>query len=145
MAATDTEISVSLTASAPVQEPGDAVVPARVLLRYARSLPKDAPVALSASAKDSTATLRSGKGSVTLRFYSAEDFPSPPAFAKEEAFSVPAKALALSIGRVLPFASKDESRPVLAGVPPQVGQVRFAPARRVLGCSPDQALTRHLP
>lgn len=116
MAATDTEISLTLVAAAPVEEAGSAVVPAKVLLQYARSLPKDASVTLSASAEESSATLRSQKSTVTLRCYPPGDFPALPAFAGEGAFSVPAKALAASVGRVLPFASKDESRPVLTGV-----------------------------
>ncbi len=116
MAATDMEISLTLVASAPVEEAGSAVVPAKVLLQYARSLPKNAPVTLTASPKDSTATLASEKSTVTLRCYAPDDFPTPPAFPKEGAFSVPAKSLAESIDRVLPFASKDETRPVLTGV-----------------------------
>ena len=59
MAATDTEISLTLSASAPVEEAGSAVVPAKVLLQYAKSLPKDASVTLSASAEESSATLQS--------------------------------------------------------------------------------------
>jgi DNA polymerase-3 subunit beta len=116
MAATDTEMSLTLNASAPVEEAGTAVVPATVLLRYARSLPKRADVTLHASDEEGTATLSSGKSSVTLRCYPAEDFPAPAAFPEEGAFSVPTRALASSVGRVLPFASSDKSRPVLTGV-----------------------------
>src|SRR5829696_6764784 len=94
MAATDTEISLTLNASAPVEEAGAAVVPAKVLLRYARSLPKDADVTLRASEEERTATLASGKSSVTLRCYPTADFPVPAAFPKEGTFSVPTEALA---------------------------------------------------
>ena len=116
IAATDTEVSLTLNASAPVEEAGAAVVPARVLLRYARSLSKDADVALQASEEDRTATLASGKSSVTLRCYPTADFPAPAVFPEQGAFSVPTEAFASSISRVLPFASGDESRPVLTGV-----------------------------
>ena len=99
-----------------MEEAGTAVIPAKVLLRYARSLPKGADVTLQASEKERTATLSSGKSSVTLRCFPAEDFPAPAVFPQEGAFAVPTEALASSIARVLPFASADESRPVLTGV-----------------------------
>ena len=111
-------------------------MPVKVLLRYAKSLPKDASVTLSASAEESSATLQSHKSTVTLRCYPPGNFPALPAFAREGAFSVPAKALAASVGRVLPFASTHESRPVLTGV-----LVEFAEdsARMVHGLLPSGA------
>jgi DNA polymerase III subunit beta len=116
MAATDTEISLTLNVSAPVEEAGAAIIPAKILLRYARSLSKGADVTLQASEKERTATLSSGKSSVTLRCFPAEEFPSPAVFPQEGAFAVPTEALASSIARVLPFASGDESRPILTGI-----------------------------
>jgi DNA polymerase III subunit beta len=116
MAATDTEISLTLNVSAPVEEAGAAIIPAKILLRYARSLSKGADVTLQASEKERTATLSSGKSSVTLRCYPAEDFPAPAVFPQEGAFAVPTEALASSIARVLPFASADGSRPILPGI-----------------------------
>ena len=116
LAATDTEISITLAASAPVKDSGTAVIPAKVLLQYVRSLPREADVVLEASAKENCATLSSGKSSVTLRCYPPNDFPTAPSFPEDGAFAVPAEKLAAAIAKVLPFVSKDESRPVLTGV-----------------------------
>jgi len=116
MSATDMEISLTLSASAPVEAPGKAVVPAKVLLQYAKNLPAAAEVVLEAGDGGTEATLSSGKSSMTLRCYPAQDYPTPPAFTEEGAFSVPAGKLAASVEKVLPFVSRDESRPVLTGV-----------------------------
>lgn len=55
---------------------------------------------------------------MALRCYSPKDFPTLPTFpeGENESFEVDAAALPEAIGKVLPFVSKDESRPVLTGV-----------------------------
>lgn len=115
MSATDMDISMSLSAEAAVEEEGRAAIPARLLLQYAKSLP-EGEVELSAS--EAEATLACGKSSVALRCYSPKDFPTLPTFpeGENESFEVDAAALPEAIGKVLPFVSKDESRPVLTGV-----------------------------
>lgn len=117
MKATDAEISMTVRAEAAVEEAGCAAIPARLLLQYAKALP-EGDVELSASEDEGTATLTSGKSSIDLRCYSPKDFPALPAFpdAADESFEVGAAALAGAIGKVLPFVSKDEKRPVLTGV-----------------------------
>ena len=136
MKATDMEISISLGAEAAVEEAGRVAIPAKLLLKYAKSLP-EGEAELSADPSEGTATLSCGGSSVSLRCYSPEDFPVLPEFpenaagdepgegATEEAaeepaqggaFSVDAAALSDAVGKVLPFVSKDESRPVLTGV-----------------------------
>ncbi len=126
MKATDMEISISLTAETPVEEGGRAAVPAKLLLQYAKSLPEGEA---ELETTDSQATLSSGGSSVSLRCYSPQDFPVVAEFpaagggddgdgggAENTAFSVDAAALSEAVGKVLPFTSKDESRPVLTGV-----------------------------
>lgn len=133
MKATDMEISISLGAEAAVEEEGRVAIPAKLLLKYAKSLP-EGEAELSADPSEGTATLSSGGSSVSLRCYSPDDFPTLPAFpengevekAAEEtteedvetdhAFSVDAEAFSEAVGKVLPFVSKDESRAVLMGV-----------------------------
>lgn len=113
VSATDMEISISVSAGATVEEEGRAAIPAKLLLRYAKSLPEGEA---ELSAGESEATLACAKSSVALRCYSPADFPTLPAFTEQESIEVDAAALAAAIGKVLPFVSKDESRPVLTGV-----------------------------
>lgn len=111
--ATDAEISISVSARAAVEEEGRAAIPAKLLLRYAKSLPGGEA---ELSAGEGEATLACAKSSVAVRCYSPADFPTLPTFPENEGFEVDAAALAGAIGRVLPFVSRDESRPVLTGV-----------------------------
>lgn len=117
MKATDAEISMTVKAAAAVEEAGRAAIPAKLLLQYAKALP-EGDVELSASEDEGTATLTSGKSSIDLRCYSPKDFPALPVFpdAAGQSFEVDAAALADAIGKVLPFVSRDEKRPVLTGV-----------------------------
>ena len=132
MKATDMEISISLGAEAAVEDAGRVAIPAKLLLKYAKSLP-EGEAELSADPSEGAATLSCGGSSVSLRCYPPEDFPVVPEFpenaaggesgeeatgepAQDGAFSVDAAALSNAVGKVLPFVSKDESRPVLTGV-----------------------------
>jgi DNA polymerase-3 subunit beta len=115
ISATDAEMAVSLTASAPVEEAGNAAVPARVLAEVVKSLP-DGEVALEAHGGE--ASLAHGQNTYKLRCYDARDFPQLPRFPEGDgaSFAVPAAALSEAVSKVLPSVSKDESRPVLTGV-----------------------------
>ncbi len=117
LSATDTEISMRASAGATVEEEGLAAIPARLLLRYVKSLP-EGEIELTSGESEGKATLLSGQSAVELRSYPARDFPSLPSFpeGETESFEVDAPALARAAGKVLPFVSRDESRPVLTGV-----------------------------
>ncbi len=127
MKATDMEISISLTAETPVEEGGRVAIPAKLLLQYAKSLP-EGEAELKTDESGRGATLSSGGSSVSLNCYAPDDFPTLPVFPESSggeansdadgpsAFSVDAAAFSEAVGKVLPFASKDESRAVLMGV-----------------------------
>ena len=132
MKATDMEVSITLTADTPVEEGGRVAIPAKLLLQYAKSLP-EGEAELETDESGANATLSSGGSSVSLRCYAPDDFPTLsefPEHAEGEAdggadpggasgaspFSVDAAALSEAVAKVLPFASKDESRAVLTGV-----------------------------
>ena len=116
VAATDTEIAISVTAAAPVEESGKSAVRAGVLHNISKSLSADTA---TLTCDSSTATLEAKQGTYTINAYRPEDFPTLPAFPTGEkggeTFTVPAKALAAGIEKVLPFVSKDDTRPVLTG------------------------------
>ena len=133
MGATDTEISMTLGARAPIEEEGRAAIPARVLLEILRSLPRE-EVLLEADGK--TATVSRGKNAYELvAFGNPDEFPRLPEFPaqadtdggsggpeapsggnKTRIFSVPTARLAAAVARVAACVSDDERRPVLTGV-----------------------------
>ena len=77
LAATDMEISLRATAEAQVSGEGTTVVPGRLLLDIARSLP-DSEVTIEHRPEEATVVVTSGTASYRLHTYSAEDFPRLP-------------------------------------------------------------------
>lgn len=109
---TDLEVSARITIPVDAQEPGLALVPARLLVDTVKSL-SDAPVEFDAD--QSQAHLRCAAYEGALRLLPADDFPAlqPPSGTK---VTVDAPAFADAVGQVARAASRDEARPVLTGV-----------------------------
>ena len=115
LAATDMEVSLRATLEAEVGGDGVVVVPGKLLLDIARSLP--APdVSLEYLAEESMLLITSGTASYRIHTYSAEDFPRLPEIAEEALQPADRDALLATIARVSRSASRDESRPVLTGI-----------------------------
>jgi DNA polymerase III subunit beta len=95
--------------------PGQAVVPARLLLDVVRSLPKD-ELTLEYRSSHQDVEVVSGPAKFHLRTLPTEDFPKLPDAPSESGLSVPAEAFVDTIGRVARAASRDETRPHLTGV-----------------------------
>src|SRR6266516_6040729 len=74
LAATDMEVSRRSSLDAQVSEEGVVVVPGRLLLDIARSLP-DADVVLEHHADEAMVAVPSGPANYRLHTYSVEDFP----------------------------------------------------------------------
>ncbi len=109
---TDLEVSARLGIPVTVQEPGVALVPARLLGDMVKSLP-EAPVELDADQSAARVQCASFEG--TLRLLPAEDFPSwqEPSGTR---VTVEAAQFAEAVSQVGRAASKDEARPTLTGV-----------------------------
>jgi DNA polymerase III subunit beta len=109
---TDLEVSARLTVDVTLQEPGVALVPARLLGDMVKSLAQ-APVEFEADSGQ--ARVRCGAYEGTIRLLPAEDFP-----ALQEAsgvrVSAPAPAFAEAVAQVSRASSRDEARPILTGV-----------------------------
>jgi DNA polymerase-3 subunit beta len=103
--ATDMEIGLRVPLSAEMSRPGNAVLPARLLLDVARSLPAEQDVELI-----------SGPATFHLRTLRAEDFPTLPEPSPETRVALPVDAFVETISRVARSASRDETRPVLTGI-----------------------------
>jgi DNA polymerase III subunit beta len=113
--ATDMEIGLRVPLAADVIRPGSVVLPARLLLDVARSLPaQDLTMELRSAEQD--IELICGPTTFHLRTLRAEDFPSLPSPTPDTRIALPTDAFMQTIARVARSASRDETRPVLTGV-----------------------------
>src|SRR5579884_1488254 len=134
LAATDMELSLRATAEAQVDDEGTAVVPGRLLLDIARSLP-DGDVAIEHRPEEAVVVIIAGTATYRLHTYSAEDFPRLPDTETTQLHDVDRTALVETIARVGRSASRDESRPVLTGI-----LVRFEPGKVVMAATDSYRL-----
>ncbi len=113
--ATDTDLGIRASLDAEIDAAGSVVVPGRLLLDVARSLPQDS-VSVEYRASKQDVEVISGSASFHLRTLPLEDFPKLPQPDPSIALSVPAPAFIETVGRVARSASRDETRPHLTGV-----------------------------
>ena len=134
LAATDMELSLRSTLDARIVDEGTVVVPGRLLLDIARSLP-DTEVSIEHKPDEAVAVVTSGSATYRLHTYSAEDFPRLPDVESLALHAVDGDALVETVGRVGRSASRDESRPVLTGI-----LVRFEPGKIVMAATDSYRL-----
>jgi DNA polymerase III subunit beta len=113
--ATDTDLGIRASFDAEIETEGAVVVPGRLLLDVARSLPKD-KLTLEFRASEGDVEVVSGSAKFHLRTLPLEDFPKLPEADPSSALAVPAAAFTETISRVARSASRDETRPHLTGV-----------------------------
>jgi DNA polymerase III subunit beta len=134
LASTDMELSLRATLDARVEEEGTVVVPGRLLLDIARSLP-ETEVVLEHRPEEAVVVVTAGAATYRLHTYSAEDFPRLPDVESIPLHTVDGDALVETVGRVGRSASRDESRPVLTGI-----LVRFEPGKIVMAATDSYRL-----
>ncbi|MBA3842110.1 MAG: DNA polymerase III subunit beta [Actinobacteria bacterium] len=134
LAATDMELSLRTTLDATVEGEGSVVVPGRLLLDIARSLP-DSEVTIEHRPEEAVVVLTSGTANYRLHTYSAEDFPRLPDVEATALHTVDRDVLVETVARVGRSASRDESRPVLTGI-----LVRFEPGKVVMAATDSYRL-----
>jgi len=134
LAATDMELSLRATIEARVADEGTVVVPGRLLLDIARSLPEN-QVTLEHRPEEAVVVVTSGSATYRLHTYSAEDFPRLPEVDSLTLHTVEGDALVETVARVGRSASRDESRPVLTGI-----LVRFEPGKIVMAATDSYRL-----
>jgi DNA polymerase III subunit beta len=113
--ATDMEIGLSVPLKAETLRPGSAVLPARLLLDVARSLPAE-QLTLELRSAEQDVELISGPATFHLRTLRAEDFPTLPTPSPDTRVALPLEAFVQTVSRVARSASRDETRPVLTGI-----------------------------
>jgi len=134
LAATDMEVSLRGSVEAQVADEGTVVVPGRLLLDIARSLP-DSDVSIEHRPEEAVVVVTSGTATYRLHTYSAEDFPRLPDVETLPLHGIDRDALVETISRVGRSASRDESRPVLTGI-----LVRFEPGKVVMAATDSYRL-----
>ncbi len=134
LAATDMEVSLRAAADAQIADEGAVVVPGRLLLDIARSLP-DGEVSIEHKPEEAVVVVSAGSATYRLHTYSSEDFPRLPEIDDASLYAVERDALVETIGRVGRSASRDESRPVLTGI-----LVRFEPGKLVMAATDSYRL-----
>jgi DNA polymerase-3 subunit beta len=134
LAATDMEVSLRASLDAQVSDEGTVVVPGRLLLDIARSLP-DSDVMIEHRPEEAVVVVTSGTATYRLHTYSAEDFPRLPDVDAVSLHAIDRDALVETIARVGRSASRDESRPVLTGI-----LVRFEPGKVVMAATDSYRL-----
>jgi DNA polymerase III subunit beta len=134
LAATDMELSLRASIDASVAGEGTAVVPGRLLLDIARSLP-DGDVTIEHRPDEAVVVVTAGSANYRLHTYSAEDFPRLPDVEATPLHSVDRDVLVETVARVGRSASRDESRPVLTGI-----LVRFEPGKVVMAATDSYRL-----
>ena len=134
LAATDMELSLRVPLTAEVEEPGRAVLPARLAQEIVRVLP-GSDVTLEVAGEGGRLQIRAGGGEYALHTYPADDFPRLPVVDHERVFRLDRTVFAQTLERVVRAASKDESRPVLTGV-----LVQFEPGRLTMAATDSYRL-----
>ena len=134
LAATDMEVSLRSTVEAQVSGEGTVVVPGRLLLDIARSLP-DSDVTIEHKPEEAVVVVTAGTANYRLHTYSSEDFPRLPDVDNSSLHAIDRDALVETVNRVGRSASRDESRPVLTGI-----LVRFEPGKIVMAATDSYRL-----
>lgn len=114
LSGTDMEISIRAPLTGKVENSGSVVLPARIAVDIARSLPLG-DVVVEQRSGETQVEIRAGESLFTLHSLPAVDFPQLPVF-KGEGFTIDKAAFIETVDRVAPSASRDETRPVLTGV-----------------------------
>jgi len=113
--ATDMEVGLRVPLTADVTHPGEAVLPARLLLDVVRALPA-APLTVELRPAEQDVELACGSALFHLRTLRGEDFPALPTVDTATRVALPTEVFVATVERVARSASKDETRPVLTGI-----------------------------
>ncbi|MFV1917093.1 MAG: DNA polymerase III subunit beta [Patescibacteria group bacterium] len=113
VAATNLEISVSISLGAKIEKQGELTVPARVITDLVSNL-SDGPLHLSSEKEQLEISAQNFSSKISGM--NASDFPAVPHEVGKGVMKLPAKEFIEALSQVLFAASIDETRPVLTGV-----------------------------
>jgi len=115
LVATNLEMAISCWIGAKVEEEGTITVPAKLLMEFISSLPKD-KVDVAMAPKTKTLSVRCARYEARISGMDAKDFPPIPTVEQGIGTSIDVEALRQAITQVVFAAASEESRPVLTGV-----------------------------
>ena len=113
--ATDLDVGLRMSLEATTKHEGTVVLPGRLLLDVARSLPAES-VTLELRSADQDVEISSGGATFHIRTLRSEDFPPLPETDAGAVVRVPAAAFVETVQTVARAASHDGARPVLTGI-----------------------------
>jgi DNA polymerase-3 subunit beta len=117
--ATDLEVAAEISIPVQIDEPGQVLLPGKLLSQLVAKFP-DAPVQVAGAADKVEITC--GRATFHVRGMPVEDFPALPEPADDAATGiVKADAFSRLVAQVARAASTDEARPVLTGVKLEAG------------------------
>lgn len=111
--ATDLEIAVRHSVPALIEDPGQSVIPGKLLTDVVRSLPE---AAVSLELEGETLSIRCQQSSFTMKTQRTTDFPKFPEMNISESVSLPADTVSAMVKKVSRAVSRDETRAILTGV-----------------------------
>ena len=110
---TDLERSIRYDVMALVEEPGETVIPEKLLLDIVKNLPD---AAVEFKTEDGTVSVSCDSASYMLKTLDPEDFPAFPKVDVRNRIMVPFSEFCKMVKRVAKVVSKDQSRIVMTGV-----------------------------
>lgn len=112
--ATDLEVSIKTSCKARVEQPGQTVVPGKLITDIIRSLPEAAVVIDTSTA--GTAVIQCGQSQFSMKTLSPEDYPKFPEVSAAQTISLPSDLFSRVVQQVSKSVSRDETRPILTGI-----------------------------
>lgn len=112
--ATDLEVSIRTSCKARIEQPGQTVVPGKLLTDVVRSLPEAAVTIDTTTA--GTAFVQCGQSSFSMKTLAPEDYPRFPEVSAGETISLPSDLFSKVVQQVSRSVSRDETRPILTGI-----------------------------
>lgn len=115
LSVTDSDLTLTTVVAAEVAKPGQAAIPARLLVDYVSRLPAET-IHLTLNQARQRVRATCGRFRVDLAVLDSEGFPRIPSADEKQALGFAAPALRRAIERVTFAATSDEGRPILAAV-----------------------------
>lgn len=114
LTANNLELSISIAGKATVTEPGEAIIPAKILTEAVRRSPTDT-INIKQIAGRSAISFQSGSVQMEILTLPLDEYPELPVFSLQESYSLPQPLFKDMLSQVVFAVSTEQLRPVLTG------------------------------